>query len=84
MSARVVSTFVRTNELPTCGPRVFDNNHDDVVCPACEKTVSRGERTVLVVLGPGDDAEARQRASVGAFYNAACLVVHLACARGTP
>lgn len=49
-------------------------------CAACRKPLRRGEHFVLVLLGPGDDEEARQRRDAGGPYNSVAAVVHYECA----
>ena len=68
-------------------PRVFDPlspEHplvvEPVLCPACEEFFKAGDRTVLVALGPGKDAEAQEKARTGRFYSAVALAVHADCA----
>lgn len=59
------------------GPR--DKNADEW-CPACNEMFAAGDYTVLVVLGPGDDEEAREKARAGRWYNAVAVQVHADCA----
>jgi len=49
-------------------------------CPACHQPFEVGDYTTLVLLGPGDDEEAHERARAGRPYNAIALEVHWDCA----
>jgi hypothetical protein len=53
-----------------------------VECPGCRKPFAVGEYATLVMIGPGDDAVARERCLQGRAYNAICVPVHWACATG--
>jgi hypothetical protein len=68
------------------GPKKADHPSVGEECPACHVAFAEGDYTTLVVLGPGDDPEARQRASEGRAYNAVAAEVHWDCAdhRGEP
>lgn len=62
------------------GPK--GNTHPSVgkPCPACQKPFAAGDYTTIVVLGPGDDPEARERRDDGRAYNAVAVEVHFDCA----
>jgi hypothetical protein len=51
-------------------------------CPACSTPFVAGDFTALVMLGPGDDPEARRKAAAWLPYNAVAVEVHWACATG--
>ncbi len=70
----VSRTFTKAADHPTAG----------MVCLGCGEPFAAGDRTVLVLLGPGGDPEARQKAVDGRFYNAVCAELHAACATGDP
>jgi len=48
-------------------------------CPACHVPFAEGDYTALVMLGPGDDPDARTRRDDGRAYNAVALEVHWDC-----
>jgi len=52
------------------------------ICPACRRAFAVGDEVTLIVVGPGDDEEAQERAREGRPYNAVCVPVHWACATG--
>lgn len=64
------------------GPK--DAGHPSIgeQCPACHVPFEPGDYTTLIMLGPADNTEARQRARGGLPYNAVALEVHWACATG--
>lgn len=62
------------------GPKTADHPSIGEECPACHQPFQADEYTTLVVLGPGDDAEARQRRDEGRPYNAVAVEVHWDCA----
>lgn len=51
-------------------------------CPACEQPFVVGQYVTLIILGPGDDPEAQEKARAGLAYNAVADPVHWACATG--
>ena len=61
------------------GPKTVDHPSVGEPCPACKVPFAAGDYTALVVLGPGDDAEAQKRRDQGRPYNAVALEVHWAC-----
>lgn len=82
------SAFVRFN-APTYsghafGPKNADHPTIGVACPACNLLFQEGDITALVVLGPGDDPEAQERAQTGRWYNAVAVELHFTCAGGDP
>jgi hypothetical protein len=64
------------------GPKRADHPSVGQDCPACKKPFAEGDYTTLVMLGPGDDDESREKARLGHAYNAVALEVHYACATG--
>jgi len=64
------------------GPKSANHPSVGEPCPACGKPFAAGDYTTLVMLGPGDDEESRERARVGRAYNADAVEVHWACATG--
>ena len=52
---------------------------DAAKCPGCQQPFAAGDVTTLVVIGPGDDGEARRKAREGGFYDAVALPAHAAC-----
>lgn len=66
------------------GPKVKEHPSIGTACPACRQPFKEGDYTVLVALGPGDDAEAQEKARHGAYYNAVSVEVHWTCATGKP
>ena len=61
------------------GPKTADHPSVGRKCPACHVALAEGDYTTLVVLGPGDDSDARQRRDEGRFYNAVAAEVHWDC-----
>jgi hypothetical protein len=64
------------------GPKDADHPSVGKECPACHKPFEAGDYTTLVVLGPGGDEEARERAREGRPYNAVAAEVHWTCRTG--
>jgi len=64
------------------GPKSADHPSIAEPCPACREPFKAGDFTTLVVLGPGDDPEAQERAREGRPYNAVASEVHWTCATG--
>lgn len=64
------------------GPRPSTDDDTYPPCPACGDWFVAGDYTTLIVLGPGDDPEYRQRCREGRVYNAVAIEVHAACATG--
>lgn len=52
------------------------------LCLACGQTFIAGEVTTLVVLGPGNDPQAREQLLAGRPYTAVASPAHWACATG--
>jgi hypothetical protein len=61
------------------GPKTADHPGIGRECPACHVPFKEGDYTTLVILGPGDDADAQQRRDEGRPYNAVAAEVHWAC-----
>ena len=53
-------------------------------CPGCTKPFEAGEYVTLVVIGPGDDVEARALRDQGGVYNAIAIPVHWDCSEQGP
>ena len=70
------------SDLQRFGPKMADHPSVGQPCPACRVAFLAGDYTALVMLGPGDDPEAQQRAREGRPYNAVAVEVHYACAGG--
>jgi len=51
-------------------------------CPACKKVFEAGDITTMVLIGPGDDPEARRLAREGKAYTGVAIVAHWACVTG--
>lgn len=66
------------------GPKSADHPGVGRECPACHVAFAEGDYTTLVILGPGSDAEAQERARAGRPYNAVASEVHWTCATGDP
>jgi hypothetical protein len=49
-------------------------------CPACTHPFAGGDAVAMVVVGPGDDADAQEACREGRHYAAACVAVHVGCA----
>ena len=82
-------TYVRHNlkvpfEYRCFGPKSEETttrqSEEGDVCPACGKAFAEGDYTTLVPLGPGDDAECREKAQAGRWFNAVAIEVHADCA----
>lgn len=71
-----------SDDLHRCGPKPADYSADGAPCAACRKQFRAGDYTTLIFLGPGDDADAQERARQGRPYNAIAVEVHWACATG--
>ncbi len=73
----------RTEPTPRgFGPLPADHPAVGCLCPGCERPIVAGDVVGLAPVGPGDDAEARERARAGRPYNARAIVVHWACLTG--
>jgi len=66
------------------GPKQADHPSVGKECPACHVSFAGGDYTTIVVLGPGDDEEARQRRDQGRPYNAVASEIHWDCSEQTP
>lgn len=64
------------------GPKTEDHPSVDVTCPACGERFRAGDFTTLIALGPGKDAEAREKARDNRWFNAVAVELHFACATG--
>lgn len=53
---------------------------DKARCPGCLQPFQVGDVTVLVVIGPGDGEEEREKARAGRPYLAVAMPAHAACA----
>jgi hypothetical protein len=76
---------VRVDTLPTLGStRVLTiaAGHPLVgaMCPACDERLERDARVVLVLVGPGPDAEDQKAAREGRWHTGAAVTVHALCA----
>lgn len=76
-------------QMPDSNPRKFGPLPADswmvrepTTCPGCHQLFKAGEVVTLVAIGPGDDPEARQRASEGKPYNAIAIPAHYSCVTG--
>ena len=69
-------------DLRKFGPKAGDHPGVGRECPACHVPFAVGDYTTLVVLGPGGDPDARERAAAGRAYTAVAVEVHWACATG--
>jgi hypothetical protein len=61
------------------GPKSADHPGIGKECPACDVPFVEGDYTTLVVLGPGDDQESRQRRDEGRVYTAVAAEIHWDC-----
>lgn len=61
------------------GPKQEDHPSVGQVCPACKQPFKVGDYTTLIALGPGDDADSRERRNAGKPYNAVAVEVHWDC-----
>jgi hypothetical protein len=61
------------------GPKIADHPSIGKECPACHIPFQGGDYTTLVMLGPGDDADGRERRDAGRPYNAVALEIHWEC-----
>ena len=66
------------------GPKKADHPSVGVECPACHAPFAEGDYTTLLVLGPGDDEDARLRRDSGRPYNAVALELHWECSEQRP
>lgn len=64
------------------GPKDAGHPGIGTECPACHVPFAAGDFTTLVVLGPGADAEARERCRAGRAYDAVAIEVHWSCVTG--
>ncbi len=70
------------DDLPRFGPRQENSASIGIPCPACSRPFAAGDYSTLITLGPGGDADARDRAARGMSYNAVAVEVHWECAVG--
>jgi hypothetical protein len=64
------------------GPKSADHPGVGRECPACHVPLTAGCFTTLVLIGPGDDPEARQRCRAGRSFNAVGIEAHWSCVTG--
>lgn len=64
------------------GPKTAEHPSVGNPCPACQVPFKAGDYTTLVMLGPGDDDEAQERAREGRAYTAAAVEAHWTCVTG--
>lgn len=64
------------------GPKSADHPGVGQPCRACNEPFAEGDHTALVMLGPGNDPEAQEKARTGRAYNAVAVELHWACATG--
>lgn len=62
------------------GPKTADHPSVGRPCPACHVAFKKGDYTVLVTLGPGNDPEEQKKARDGRAYTAVAAEVHRECA----
>lgn len=80
--------YVRTEKGGNCGrqfpplaaehPLVTDQHS----CAGCEEIFRTGDVTTLVIIGPGNDPDAQDKAYLGRVFNAVAVPVHYTCATG--
>lgn len=51
-------------------------------CPGCKQQFVEGDIVTIVVIGPGDDPEARRAHREGLAYTAVGVAAHYACVTG--
>ena len=66
------------------GPKKADHPGIGQECQACHLPFIEGDCTTLVLLGPGNDKEARERRDLGRPYNAIAIEIHWDCSEQTP
>jgi hypothetical protein len=66
------------------GPKKADHPGIGNPCPACKQSFVAGDYTTLVMIGPGDDPDAQERARAGRVYNAVAVEAHWTCVTGEP
>lgn len=66
------------------GPREEPTGHpsEQIPCAACGKLFVKGDYTMLVALGPGDNTDDRKKARDGSYYSAVAVECHEACVTG--
>ena len=70
-----------TNKMPRrFGPKTATHPSIGKECSACSIPFKVGDFTTLIPLGPGNDKEARDKATQGKPYNAVAVEVHYKCA----
>jgi hypothetical protein len=55
---------------------------DEEECPGCGYAFEPGDVTTLIIIGPGNDREAREKHKAGRFYPARAIAAHYACVTG--
>lgn len=72
------------DRIPKVFPEVVETHPlAEVPCPACGYPLANGEPVALLVLGPGADPEAQAKCRRAAWFTAAGIALHAACA-GVP
>jgi hypothetical protein len=61
------------------GPKKADHPSVGDTCQACHQPFKVGDFTTLVLLGPGDIEESRERRDAGRPYNAVAIEIHWDC-----
>ncbi len=74
-----IHTAIVGKDMQKCGPKKANHPSIGELCQACKKQFKEGDYTTLVVLGPGDNEEARKRCLAGDAYNAVALEIHYEC-----
>lgn len=72
------------SDLRKMGPLAGDHPLvlGDKECPGCHEQFEEGQLVTLIAIGPGDDADAQEKAREGRIYNAIAMPVHWICATG--
>ena len=53
-------------------------------CPGCQQKFKVGDEVTLVMIGPGDDEESREKCREGRPYNGVAIPAHYTCVTGLP
>jgi hypothetical protein len=80
-------TYVRSKGAMSTrqfGPKMHGHITVGDPCIACGEPLAAGDYTCLIPLGPGNDAEAQERARESRYYNAVAIEIHWSCATGEP